>query len=68
MPGRSVRVADEPWEKARRRAAHEGITMSRMVALLVEGYGQGLIDLPKVQIVFTPTRPAADEPSKGDVA
>jgi len=64
MPARSVRVADEPWEAAKRRATFEGITMSNMAAQLIEGYGKGLIDLPKLQKVYTPTRPVP--PSAGE--
>jgi hypothetical protein len=56
LQGRSVRVSDEAWEKARRRAQYEGVTMSRMVALIVEGYGAGLIDLPKTTVTYTPTK------------
>jgi hypothetical protein len=62
MPARSVRVADEPWDRARRRANYEGVTMSNMVAQLVDGYGKGLIDLPKVQISYTPTRTEVKAP------
>jgi hypothetical protein len=36
--------------------------MSNMVAQLVDGYGKGLIDLPKVQISYTPTRTEVKAP------
>lgn len=52
MPARSVRVSDEAWAKAKRRASFEGLTVSNAVAQLVEGYGEGLIDPPKVQKVY----------------
>lgn len=56
MPARSIRCSDEAWEPAKRRANYEGVTMSNMAAQLIEGYGKGLIDLPKVQRVYQPTR------------
>lgn len=58
-PVRSVRVSDSVWAAAQRRAAYEGTTMSVVMLMFVEGYAQGLIDPPKVQVVYTPPRPAA---------
>lgn len=51
-PPRSVRVSDELWERARRRAIFEGVNISQVVALLVEGYGNGQLDLPEVRKVY----------------
>jgi hypothetical protein len=53
-PARSVRVTDETWERAKRRATYDGVTISHVAALLIEGYAQGVIDPPRT--VFTPTR------------
>lgn len=59
LPVRSVRISDEVWEAASRRAQKEGIdTMSYVISLLVESYAKGLIDLPKVQLVFANKPPA----------
>lgn len=51
-PARSLRVADEPWDKARRRAEYEGHTVSSAAALLIEGYADGLINLPTIKVVY----------------
>lgn len=55
MPARSIRVGDEAWERAKRRANYEGVTMSNMAAQLIDGYGKGFINLPKHQVVYEPT-------------
>lgn len=62
-PVRSIRVDDELWERARLRAAHENVTMSKVVYSLVEGYAKGMIDLPRVQIVYS-QRPVAALPAE----
>lgn len=51
-PTRSVRIDDELWERAKRRAEAEGVTISRALSMLTEGYAQGKITLPKVQIIY----------------
>lgn len=52
LPVRSVRISNTVWSAAGRRARAEGIeTMSYVVSLLVEAYANGLIALPKVQLV-----------------
>ena len=53
LPVRSVRVADSIWHTAQARAEADGVTLSYVVTLLVDGYGRGLIDLPRVEAVFT---------------
>ena len=58
-PVRSVRIGNAEWEKGKRRATYEGQTPSGVLALLWKGFADGLIDLPKVQVIYTPTRPAA---------
>ena len=62
-PVRSVRVSDETWDKAKRRADYDGVTISHVVAMIIEGYAQGLVDLPRVQVVYSPAaaKPALPE-------
>lgn len=55
-PSRSVRVSDETWNRARRRASFDRVTISHVAAQLIEGYAAGLIDLPKVTKTYVPTR------------
>jgi hypothetical protein len=52
MPARSVRVADDVWERAKRRATYEGSTISHVTALFVEGYANGLLNAPRVRVVY----------------
>jgi len=52
MPARSVRISDEVWDKARHRAAFEGVTVSHVIFSLLEGYAKGLLNLPKVQVQY----------------
>jgi hypothetical protein len=56
VPVYSVRVPRVAWEKAKRRAAYEGITVSAAAALFVEGYGEGFLDLPKITRTYTQPR------------
>lgn len=51
-PTRSVRIDDMTWDKAKTRAESEGVTISRVLSLLVEGYARGMVDLPRVQMVY----------------
>jgi hypothetical protein len=55
----SVRVSDSMWEAAKRRSKLEGVTMNFVVAQILEGYGRGLVDLPRVTKVYQQTRPLA---------
>lgn len=59
-PVRSVRIEESVWRRALARAKHEGVTMSHVMATLVEGYSRGLVDLPRVQLVF-PVKSAGEE-------
>jgi hypothetical protein len=52
MPARSVRVADDVWEKAKARARAEGVTVSRVAALLIEGYAAGVLATPKLTVIY----------------
>jgi hypothetical protein len=66
-PTRSVRIADEVWERARRRASLEGVTISHVLSLMVEGYASGLLDMPRTQVVYAPPKKveAASAPEDG---
>lgn len=55
-PVRSVRISPEVWESAKRRATSEGKTISQAMTLLVEAYSRGMLDLPRVQLVYTPKK------------
>lgn len=60
-PVRSVRVSDETWAMAQRRAQYEGVTMSHVMLTIVEGYAKGLLDLPRVQVIYKPMASAVGE-------
>lgn len=51
-PTRSIRIDTEVWDRAKRRARSEGVTISRVLSLLTEGYAKGMINLPRIQIVY----------------
>ena len=51
-PVRSVRCSDAKWEAAKRRARHEGVTMSQVLSLIIEGYAQDAIDLPTLSVTY----------------
>lgn len=51
-PVRSVRCSDEVWDRAKRRAEHEGVTLSYVVQTMLDGYGRGLVNLPKVVLRY----------------
>jgi hypothetical protein len=55
-PVRSVRISDELWEAARRRATYDGVTMSHVLVTFVEGYSKGLIDMPRISVSFADAR------------
>lgn len=55
-PVRSVRISDATWNKARRRADYEKVTMSHVLLTLVEGYAEGYMDLPKIQVTYARPR------------
>ena len=50
-PTRSIRVDDRTWKHAKRRAEREGMTMSRLVNLLLEGYGEKIVSAPTQTLV-----------------
>lgn len=49
---RSIRIDDETWELAKKRAEREGLTISRLLYLFTDGYARGLLDTPHVQVVY----------------
>jgi hypothetical protein len=57
VPVRSVRVDDELWEKAKRRATFEGVTMSQVLWEFTKGYADGGLNRPITQVVYTQPKP-----------
>lgn len=47
-PVHSFRCSPIVWAKALRRAKKESATMTYVIQLLLQGYGDNAIDLPKV--------------------
>lgn len=43
---RTVRLPDDVWESTKARAWVDGVTVSYVARLLLEGYASGLITLP----------------------
>lgn len=50
-PSRSVRVSDEIWTSAQRRAIYEGHPISYVIQSFLEAYGEGKVNLPRKVIV-----------------
>lgn len=51
-PTRTVRVDDAVWSKAKVKADREGKNISEAVRLLLQGYSEGKIKLPKVTLTY----------------
>jgi len=51
-PSRSIRVNDVVWKSAIDRATNDGTTISTVVQLFIRGYGEGVIDPPRMHIVY----------------
>lgn len=49
---RSFRIDDSIWERLRERSVEENVSMTYVLTVLADGYGRGLIDLPRRQLVF----------------
>lgn len=49
----SVRTTDDRWNKAKARADREGVSLNFVLNELLDGYGMGLLNLPKVQVTKT---------------
>lgn len=62
-PSRSVRVDDTTWNKAVSRANYEGVTMSEVLLRFVQGYAAGLLNLPRVQVVYSTSAGSVPAPS-----
>lgn len=60
-PVRSVRVADELWAQAKARAKQDGVTISYVVQMLVNGYALGEFDLPEIKVVTVYGKPDAPD-------
>lgn len=53
---RSVRINNETWGKALRRAAKDGLTMSEVINRFVEGYANGDTDVPSRELVWNTSK------------
>jgi hypothetical protein len=58
---RSVRVRDDIWQAARKRATREGVTVNYVLGQLLEGYSRDLLDLPTVTKTYAKPAPAVAE-------
>ena len=58
-PTRTTRIGNAIWKKAQKRAKHEGVSMSSVMHTLVEGYSEGKIDLPRVELTYDKDRSAS---------
>ena len=56
IPVRSVRIENDIWEQASKRATDEGYTMSAVMSTFVDLYAKNLLDMPTMQTVVTPPR------------
>lgn len=56
MPARSVRVGDDVWLKAKKRAEFDGVTISHVIYVLLEGYAKGYLNLPQVEVRYSQPR------------
>jgi hypothetical protein len=52
----SLRVHDDTWAKAQRRAHAEGLTINAVIEELLTGYGDGLLNMPKVTKTYSKPR------------
>ncbi len=60
LPVHTFRIDDLTWNKARLRATREGLSISRVIATLLDGYAHGHIDMPRVKLVY-PEHPKREE-------
>jgi hypothetical protein len=52
-PVRSVRISDGVWgAKAKAWSEREGVTVSRVASLLIEGYADGALNLPVTVLIY----------------
>ena len=52
----SLRVHDDVWARAQRRAQLEGHTINGVLEEILDGYGQGLLNMPKVTKSYGPKK------------
>ena len=50
-PVRSLRCDSRVWDAAMRRAEGDGVTISEAVRRLLEAYGRGMVNLPRMVMV-----------------
>lgn len=51
-PVRTARISEDVWAKAKKRATKDNLNMSNVMSRLVEAYSRGMVDVPKVQLVY----------------
>lgn len=51
-PVRTARISDDVWTKAKKRATKDNLNMSNVMSRLVEAYSRGMVDVPKVKLVY----------------
>jgi len=57
-----VRTPDEIWAKAKQRAASEGVVLNHVINEILEGYGRGLINPPKIVKQYSRPTPPVKAP------
>lgn len=56
LGSRTVRVPDDIWEKCKIRASFDKTTISNVVYVLLDGYSRGKVNMPQVQMRYTPPK------------
>jgi antitoxin component of RelBE/YafQ-DinJ toxin-antitoxin module len=51
-PVRSVRISEEVWTTAQRRADTDGMSISMVIRLLTQGYAEGQIPVPTLTLTY----------------
>lgn len=62
----SVRAPEDVWRAAKARGIEEGVRMNTIIVELLEGYGRGLIHLPRVTKTYLPQSGATRKPAPAD--
>lgn len=52
-PTRTIRIDDDTWDRAKTRAAEDGLTISSVMARFVTGYAEGKVSAPQTRIVYS---------------
>jgi len=50
---RSIRATNQLWDLAKKKASVKSLAMNQVVNLIIEGYGNGSINLPRVVKSYT---------------